>query len=52
MPKDTSAIQPTAPAKEWQLVEDLRPFDWQDKVVITACVTCCVVCAALLWLPV
>lgn len=51
MEKETNAIQVNAPAEDWQLTEDLRPLDWQDKVIISACVASCVVCAFLLWLP-
>lgn len=40
------------PANSWQLQEETRPFDWQDKVVITACVATVVICILLMvWGP-
>lgn len=40
------------PAQTWQLQEETRPFDWQDRVVIAGSVIVGLVCLfLLLWGP-
>lgn len=40
------------PTQDWQLQEETRPFDWQDRVVITGSVIVGTVCLFLLvWGP-